>query len=256
MNKKFRRVWFGIVLLSMATASPAIARDSAKKQNGITKEQADAILDELKQIHLLLADQQKAGALGVNPAPPPVRVKISEGGYSLGLPNAPLTLVEFSDYQCPFCEEFQSKTFQELRKNYIDTGKLRFVARDLPLDFHSHALPAAQAAWCGGEQGKFWEIRDVLANHSNQLDPDAILKYGRQLGLDMPRFQTCLDKQEFLPQINKDIAEAQTLGISGTPSFVLGKTDKSGIEGALLVGTLPYASLDQKLRDLLSPGTK
>ncbi|HLY61893.1 MAG TPA: thioredoxin domain-containing protein [Terriglobia bacterium] len=256
MNQQYRGFWLGILLLSLATVSPASAKDRAKNQTAITKEQADAILNELKQIHLLLADQQKAGTIGANPAPPPVRVKLSEGGYSLGRLDAPLTLVEFSDYQCPFCEQFQAKTFQELRKNYIDTGKLRFVARDLPLDFHTHALPAAQAAWCGGEQGKYWEIRDVLAKHPNQLEPDAILDYGRQLGLDMPRFRTCMDKQEFLPQINKEIAEAQTLGISGTPSFVLGKTDKSGIEGTLLVGTMPYTSLDEKMRDLLSPETK
>jgi len=119
------------------------------------------------------------------------------------------------------------------------------------LEFHNHALEAAEAARCGGDQGKFWEIRDALASHANQLDPDAILTYGRQLGLDMQRFHACIDRKEFLPLINQDIAEAKLLGINGTPSFVLGKTRKDSIEGMLLVGTMPYSAMDTKLRELL-----
>jgi protein-disulfide isomerase len=251
--KLSRLLWCSALLIwAGAIRSAAQTAPKAEQSEGITRQQADEILNELKQIHQLLEKMQFA--FGARSAPPPVpaTVKVSTEGYSLGSPDAPLTLVEFSDYQCPYCAQFHSQTFQELREKYIDTGKLRFVVRDLPLDIHIHALPAAQAARCGGEQGKFWEMRDILTSHANLLDPDAILAYGKQLGLDMQRFHACVDAHQFLPEISKDVAEAKSLGIGGTPSFVLGRTRKDNIEGILLVGTMPYASLDAKLRELLS----
>ena len=91
-----------------------------------------------------------------------VRLKLDDKEYSLGRADAPLTIVEFTDYQCPYCRQFQAQTFAQLKKNYIDTGKLRFIVRDLPLEFHSAARPAAEAAHCAAEQGKFWEMHHAL----------------------------------------------------------------------------------------------
>src|SRR5277367_6195365 len=130
---------------------------------GLTRDQADDILKELKAIHQLLERQQTAAA---QPQPAPasdkVKMSVTPGWYSLGRDDAPVTVVEFADYQCPFCRKFHSETFAEIKKNYIDTGKVRYVSRDLPLDFHPNAAPAAQAARCAGEQHKFWEMHDAI----------------------------------------------------------------------------------------------
>ncbi len=251
MKTRFASLAVRAGLLALAWAlTLGAAQEKGDKTEGITREQADQILNELKGIRQLLEKMQPATA-SLNAPPASPRVRVSGEGYSLGRSDAPLTLVEFADYQCPFCTQFHSRTFPELRKNYIDTGKLRFIIRDLPLDFHNNALQAAQAARCSGEQGKFWEMGDLLSSHAIDLDPEAIQTYGQQVGLDMQRFRACLDQKVFLPQITKDIAEAKSLGITGTPSFVLGKPGKDSIEGVVLVGTMPYSALDVRLRQLL-----
>ena len=93
---------------------------------------------------------------------------------SQGNDNAVLTIVEFSDYQCPFCGRHARETFPQIRRDYIDTGKLRFLSRDLPLDFHANAFPAAEAARCAGEQKKFWELRDVLVVNAAKLSREEV----------------------------------------------------------------------------------
>src|SRR5437588_8538267 len=121
---------------------------------GITGEQADAILNELRQIRLLLEKQRTTAPQAVAPSPStPERVRLSlNGQHALGAPDAPLTVVEFTDYQCPFCNQFHRLTFPELKKTYIETGKIRFISRDLPLEFHRNALRAGRHARCGGGQ--------------------------------------------------------------------------------------------------------
>jgi protein-disulfide isomerase len=124
----------------------------------MTKGQADAILGELKQIRLLLQTRQNAGAPASPPSPPqasePVDIRIAADVHALGRLNAPVTMIEFTDYQCPFCRQFHRETFQALKKEFIDTGELRYVSRDLPLPMHKHALKAAEAARCAGDQGE------------------------------------------------------------------------------------------------------
>src|SRR5262249_24712376 len=145
------------VLLLLPGLSPARAQERSAP---LTRGLADAILNELRQIRRLLERPTQQASPVTAPAASPVEhVKVgTAGSYSLGSSDAALTLVEFTDYQCPFCKQFHDTTFQQLKTNYIDTGRLRFVHRDLPLDFHEHALKAAQAARCAGEQDKFWPM--------------------------------------------------------------------------------------------------
>jgi len=135
-----------VAALCLAAGGPALA------QSGLTKEQGEAILNELRQIRLLLERQPRPAA--VQPAPaaaPRVRVSVTPGrDWCRGREDAPLTLVEFSDYQCPFCKRFYATTFGELKRDYIDTGRLRYVSRDLPLANHPQARLAAKAARCAG----------------------------------------------------------------------------------------------------------
>src|ERR1700757_2921831 len=136
--------------LCYATALPLFlllpASAQKNKDQGITREQADQILDELRQIKQLLEKQNK-GAQG--PAEPAKAKLDMTGAQMLGSKDAPITMVEFTDYQCPFCQRFHTTVFNEIKKNYIDTGKVRFYSRDLPLDsMHPNAIRAAQAARC------------------------------------------------------------------------------------------------------------
>jgi len=242
------------------SASKAVKAQSVtiNMPEGMTRDQADAILNELRQIHQLLQNQQAAAAQpkpAVAAAEPPEKVKMSvgQGWYALGRDDAPVTMVEFTDYQCPFCRRFESQSFAQLKKDYIDTGKVRFVSRDLPLEFHPNAPAAANAARCAGEQNKFWELHDaIMQDTATDLGPEAILKYGEKVDLDIPSFKTCLDQKKYVAAIQKDTADAGSLGISGTPSFVIGKTAKDQIDGVRIVGAVPYSVFDSTIKNILS----
>jgi protein-disulfide isomerase len=219
----------------------------------MTRQQGDAILKELREIRQLLEQLVKANPPRHAPSPAaPAKVKVNAShAYALGRPDAPVTLIEFTDYQCSFCLAFHSSVFGELKKNYIDTGKVRFISRDLPLGFHGNAERAANAARCAGEQGKFWEMRNVLINNANDLGPAAIVKDAQGLGIEMGAFRACLEGEKYKNEIRKDIAEANAVGITGTPTFVIGKTAPDKIEGLRLVGVQPYAFFEARIKELL-----
>src|SRR5665647_213785 len=146
----------------------------------MTKDQGDAILKELREIKQLLArpQQQQAQAAPSAPQAPQIMKVKGDAIYVLGKSDAPLTMVEFTDYQCPFCGRFEATTFPEIKKNYIDTGKLRLIMRDMPLEgLHPFAMKAAQAVHCAGDQGKFWEMKDLLFKNQNKLDADSLNGY-------------------------------------------------------------------------------
>jgi protein-disulfide isomerase len=221
---------------------------------GMNKEQADAILNELRQIRQLLEKQQKLGAqVAAQTAPPPqnVSMSVSPDWHSIGKNDAPVTIVEFADYQCPFCKNFHTSAFSEVKKNYIDTGKVRFVSRDLPLDFHPLAMKAAVASLCAADQGKYWEMRDALISNSPELSPEALLKYAQGLSPDMNSFRACLDSGKHKSEIQKDLADAAALNISGTPTFVLGKTSRDKLNGLVLVGAQSYSTFDSAIQQAL-----
>lgn len=223
------------------------------QSEGITREQADAILKELREIRLLLERQvQGIPARAQNPVPNRTgKVKVGASSV-LGHPGAPVTIVEYTDYQCPHCGRFHNTTFEELKKNYIDTGKIQFISRDLPLGFHQNALKAAQAARCAGEQDKFWQMRDLLIRNSSKLEGKAILSYAQQVQLDTDKFNDCVSADKYADDIRREVAEANSIGITGTPSFIVGRRDRDSVEGAILVGTLPYAALEMRIKELLA----
>ena len=148
-----------------------------------------------------------------------------EGGYSLGASDAPLTIVEFTDYQCPYCRQFESTTFAELRKKYIDTGKVRFVVRDFPLvEAHPNAMQAAEAVHCAGDQEKFWPMHDALFSDAGKLEKNGLMDSAESLKLDMGAFRSCLESGKHKLEIQNDQQVASSLQINGTPSFLVGKT--------------------------------
>ncbi len=152
----------------------------------------------------------------------------TEGFPSIGPEDAPITIVEFSDYQCPFCKRWHDEVYQDLMKAY--PGQIRLVIRNLPLGFHPEALPAAQAAMCAGEQDAYWAFHDALFGDS-PLGQDTYLQYAAKLGLDTEAFQKCLSEERYREFIEKDAAFAQNLGVNGTPTFF--------INGLAIVGAQP-----------------
>ena len=158
----------------------------------------------------------------------------------VGKDNAPVTIIEFSDYQCPFCEKFYTESYAQLKKDYIDTGKVRLVFRDFPLSFHPMAQPSAEAAECVRDVAKtkgkngdevYFKYHNKLFENQADLSEDNLKKWAKELGYNI---DTCLSSGKFKDEVAKDEAEGQTAGVSGTPAFF--------INGKLLEGAQPYAN--------------
>jgi protein-disulfide isomerase len=245
--KKFLR-FASFAALPLALLLPLGAQDAAKDQ-GITHQQADQILDELRQIRQLLERQQAKAPQAQEEQVVKAKVNL-EGFAMLGSKEAPLTIVEFTDYQCPFCQRFHTTAFPELKKNYIDSGKVRFYSRDLPLDFHPNAMRAAEAARCANEQGQFWKLRDVMGANPNKLDMDSLVADATDLKMDVKAFRACVESEKYKNAVQTDVMEAMKIGANGTPTFVIGKSTPNGVDGELVVGAEPYPMFDQKLKEL------
>ena len=138
-----------------------------------------------------------------------------------GQENAPLTLVEFTDYQCPYCARHSKNVLPQLTKAFIDSGKLRYVLRDFPLAaIHPHAGKAHEAAHCAGDQGKYWEMHDQLFAHPKELQADKLAGHASAVGVaDATAFQTCLDSGKYEAQTKAGVTEGTKIGVRGTPSF-------------------------------------
>jgi len=184
--------------------------------------------------------------------PPDEKVKVDlRGAHAMGASSRPIAMVEFTDLECPFCRTFHTGTFEQIKRDFIDTGKVRFVSRDFPLDFHANARPAALAVRCAGEQGKFWEMRHGVTVNGNALSRDTYLALARDLGLDMQGFGACLGNEKYKAAVDQDIAAAVAAGVSGTPTFVVGPTAPDGVEGQRIVGAVPYAVFEGAIRAAL-----
>ncbi len=152
----------------------------------------------------------------------------------LGDPKAPVTIVEFSDYQCPFCTRFYEDTEKQIYEKYIKTGKVKFVYRDFPLSFHQNAQKAAEGAECAGEQGKYFEMHNKMFDKS-QADGTGIavadLKtYAKELSLDTAKFNDCLDSGKMASEVQKDMADGAAAGVQGTPGFFVNGVEVSGAQ--------------------------
>jgi protein-disulfide isomerase len=180
----------------------------------------------------------------------PLTVDLGTGDPALGRADAPVTLLEFTDYQCPYCRRFQAETWPALKREFVDTGKLRFVLKDLPMDFHAGAEPAAEAAHCASEQGRFWAMHDALLH--SELSPAAVEQLAQEQGLDMGRFDACFRSGRFREAIERNAALAHSLGLDGTPSFVLGTVEHGELKGHAIQGALPAGEFEAEIRQALA----
>ena len=191
----------------------------------------------------------------------PTSAKVSlDDDPVLGSKNAKVTLIEFSDYECPFCKRHFDQVYPSLKKDYIDTGKVKMVFRDYPLPFHEPmATFEANAANCAKEQGgdsayfKFHNsIFTKTKSNGNGLTKDEIYQFASDLGLNQANLKACADSAKYAEEIKKDVADGGAVGVSGTPSFFIGKSDPSGaITGTIIVGAQPYSAFQAVIDPLL-----
>lgn len=161
-----------------------------------------------------------------------------------GDPNAPVTIVEFSDYECPFCKRHFEQTVPQIVSEYVDKGLVKMVFRDFPLGFHDKAQKAGEAAECAGEQGRYWDMHDKLFENNANLDVEDLKKYAEDLGLNTAKFNTCLDSDAMAQEIKDDMAEGQSYGVTGTPA--------SFINGRFVSGARPFSDFKKIIDEELA----
>ncbi len=221
-----------------------IAGDIEKELAEIKKELSEVKRD-VQEIKRILTEITKP------PQPQEVQVEIDDDPI-IGKVSAPLTLIEFSDYQCPFCARFSRETLPQIKKEYIDTGKVRYVFRDHPLPSHREAPKAAEAANCAGEQGKYWQMHDRLFEQQSRLSISDLKNHAKDINLSIEHFNQCLDSGKYANEIQKDLQDGQKAGVKGTPSFFLGKSTKDGkIIAYSIRGAQPFETFKGLIEEML-----
>jgi protein-disulfide isomerase len=174
----------------------------------------------------------------------PKRMAVDSSGHpSIGAKNAPITMIEFEDFQCPYCKASEN-TVKQVRAKYGD--KVRLVHMDFPLSFHSHSMDAAKAARCANDQNKFWQFRDSLFTNQGKLAPSDLKATAKTLGLNTAQFNECFDKGKHVDEIKKDQLVGEQAGVDGTPGFF--------INGRPLVGAQPLDKFAEIIDDEIASG--
>ncbi len=206
----------------------------------------------LNAINTLGSNMQKQGSNGqpqIIAAPqgtqqPGQPVVVKTGSHLQGDANAPVTIIEFSDFQCPFCGRFYTDALPQIEANYIKTGKAKLYYRQFPLvEIHPFAQKAAEASECASDQGKFWEYHNLLFADQQALDVPSLKADAKKLGLDSAKFDACLDGGVKASIVSSDTNDGLAAGVSGTPSFY--------INGHQLVGAQPFSAFQQIIDPLL-----
>ncbi len=254
------RIFTLAVLSALLLALPACtAQDQSDEEIKAIREEIERLKKDQKEI--LKALDEIKGLLRGKPAAPPTAdigdiTLTLEGRPVTGEKTAKLTLMEFSDYQCPFCSRFLRQTFPKINDEYIKTGKLRYIFRDFPLEaIHPNAFKAAEAAHCSGDQGKYWEMHDLLFANQKALSVEDFVQHAQTLALDLPLFEKCLEVGKHSTLIRQDLAEGSKAGVRGTPIFFLGITESNGKTMKplqIIRGAQPYAKFQEAFERLLN----
>ncbi len=223
-------------------------------------------LAEIKKGQEVIAQQFAAlnkmlqGARGGRSGPPKNVTISTAGAHVIGKAGAKVTLVEFSDYQCPFCARHFRSVMPRIKREYVDTGKLRYVFRDFPLSsIHPAATAAAVAARCAGDQGKYMEMHDLFFSDQRRIKAKDWLGYGTALKLDMESFTACLKDPKREAAVKKDLIAGSRAGVRGTPSFFIGLTGANGAplkSPVFIRGAQPYQAFQQAIEGLLAKPAK
>jgi protein-disulfide isomerase len=238
-----------LVCIGLLLINPGSGQAVVEEDVRVLREDMEQVKKDLAEIKSILQSaikrqvpEKSTGTVGVTV------------GAMLGATDAPVTIVEFSDYQCPFCRRYSLTVFPTLKREYIDTGKVRYVFRDFPLtSIHQQAEKAHESAHCAGEFNKYWEMHDVLFEKQNDLMLPSLKQYAAELGLDFTTFEECLDCGKYQVAIQKDVEDGGAAGIRGTPSFFIGKSgSEDSLTGTIVRGAQPLANFQGILDQLLS----
>jgi protein-disulfide isomerase len=252
MKQLKKLTYLGLALLALALSGCAVsaeiksaasngAREAIQTEMPALQETTAAQVGQIVATEVARALANQVGVPAITPTETPViPVKIDLGNSPVwGYPGAKVTIVEFSDFQCVFCERFFTQTYSQIKQEYGD--RIRFVFKHFPIaSIHPDAERAANAAECAHEQGKFWEYHDTLFSNQGDLSRDALIKYATTAGIpDTATFTECVDSSKYAAVVQADEAQGISIGVSGTPSFF--------INGMLLVGAQPYSAFKSAL---------
>ena len=241
-----------LLLVSLSAWSASTKQEIIELKAQVAEMQKD--LAEIKK----LLKEGAARAPAPRAAPAGFKEQVISIGPSpyKGKADATVTLVEFSDYQCPYCARNYRDVMPTLVTEYVDTGKLKFVMRENPIpSLHRNAMNASLAALCAGDQDKYWEMHNMLFENQRELGVDNLKTFAGTIGLDTATFNECLDSKKYEERINKEIALGTKLGVRGTPGFVIGLTDQNDPDKAnmsvYIKGAQSLANFKQAIDDLL-----
>jgi protein-disulfide isomerase len=190
-----------------------------------------------------------AGQREVKPPEQPISLS---GAPVKGNGQATVAVIEYSDFQCPYCSRFTLETLPEIDRTYVQTGRVKLAFKHLPLPIHAQAQKAAEAAECAGVQGKFWPMHDALFAKPPDLSVLRLKRLAGSLGLNMRAFERCL-AGEMTAKVEEDIAAAKVLRVTGTPTFFIGRVSDDGVRvSEVLVGVAPVSAFKERLDRLLA----
>jgi protein-disulfide isomerase len=253
-------IWIALLTFVLAWPLVGFTQPSSDAFNALRQELEslkkgqEGIRNDLQEIKKLLQSRPGRGQRPAAIRDVDLVLDVSEDP-KIGDENATLTLVEFSDFQCPYCGRHIKSVFPKLQSDYIATGKIRYVMRDFPLEFHQQAHKAAVAAWCAHEQGKYWDMHHYMFSNQNKLQPEDLVKQAQTLGMDMPAFEACFASDKYDEKIEASMADGRKAGVRGTPSFLLGYTASGGdqVKAVRFIrGAQPFNAFKENIDQLLA----
>lgn len=233
-----------VLVLVLGVAPPAVAGDredlaAIRAELEALRESQQRTQADLSEIRKLLEGARAQAREEPRFEPAPVELGASP---VRGDPAASLFLVEFSDYQCPFCRRHAQQVLPELLRNYIDTGKVKYVMKEFPIpSLHPQAEGASLAALCAQDQGKYWEMHDALFAKGGDMGPEQLKARAAEVKLEAGKFAACLDGEQHAARVAADQAQGQKLGVRGTPNFFLGRADPENPGQVILTQRIPGA---------------
>jgi protein-disulfide isomerase len=256
-----------LVALALVAAGSPVGAGSSQTSTPASAGTDDAVLRKLDELQAevrglktevaglrkaLAESAAAAAAAGIGLPPAATRIALDNKDQVLGSPSAQVAVVEFSDFQCPYCGRFQADTFAQLKKAYVDTGKIKYVFRDFPLVLHEQARSAAIAAHCAGRQDAYWKMHDALFSQQQRLGPELYKELAASFKLEPSAFASCLNDQAAAAEVDRDLAYGQSVGVRGTPSFFVGRIDKGQVVDAKAIsGAKPFTVFAQAIDSLL-----
>lgn len=260
--KKIHLSAIALILMFGATALQAqfvadASQDSLQEQIWMLQadlEDLKAELDAIKNLpaiqQLLAQERQRQAQAELDRQPLEVLVDVSEEPFK-GEADAQIAVVEFSDFQCPACAAYTSRVAPQFNQDFVETGKVKFVFMDFPLQRHAQAFGAAKAAQCAAEQDAFWDMHDRLFADQSKLMPDDLRAHAEELGLDMEAFQTCFEGNANEDEIREDMQIANQVRLRGTPHFAIGYVEGDQVRVVRAMSGASYQKLAQTVNELL-----